>query len=317
MRDSRRVLLETAHRVANYRQSVESPPPLPGTSQTLPLVTAASSRSRPGFVRIINHADRTGTISIRAIDDTGRGFGPVSLPLEGQAAVHLTSTDLEDGNPSKGLSGGVGKGSGHWRLELSADVHIEALAYIRTPDGFVTSMNEVAVETDEGSNRYYVPFVNPGSNSNQRSLLRLVDPGSGLADIIITGADDAADASRHGEVRLALQAGAARMLSARELEQGGSGLAGRLGDGTGKWRLWVSAGSPILVMSLLQLPTGHLTNLSRRQTGVSVGTPPAPDEPDLVVEPPSLYLGTVGLPLESPHTNIPVIWTWRCRGRVE
>ena len=58
VRDNRRVLLETARRVANFRQSTDVPPPPPTTSQTLPLVTAASSRSRPGFVRIINHADR-------------------------------------------------------------------------------------------------------------------------------------------------------------------------------------------------------------------------------------------------------------------
>ena len=309
VRDNRRVLLETARRVANFRQSTDVPPPPPTTSQTLPLVTAASSRSRPGFVRIINHAERAGTVSIRAIDDTGRSFGPVSLGLEAQAAVHFNSTDLEEGNPSKGLSEGVGKGSGHWRLELSADVPIEALAYIRTPDGFVTSMNEVAVETAEGSNRYYVPFLNPGSNSNQRSLLRLVNPGSSQTDIRITGVDDAGDASRQREVRLTLQAGAARTLSAQELEQGGSGLAGRLGDGTAKWRLWVSAHRPILVMSLLALPTGHLTNLSRGRTGVSDRPPPPLDGPDLVVEPPVPDFR--GLP--SAHTNIALFWTLTVR----
>ena len=307
--DNRRVLLETARRVANFRQSTDVPPPPPSTSQTLPLVTAASSRSRPGFVRIINHADRAGTVSIRAVDDTGRSFGPVSLGLEAQAAVHFTSADLEEGNPSKGLSEGVGKGSGHWRLELSADVPIEALAYIRTPDGFVTSMNEVAVETAEGSNRYYVPFFNPGSNSNQRSLLRLVNPGSSHADISITGVDDAGDASRQREVRLTLQAGAARMLSARELERGGFGLAGRLGDGTAKWRLWVSAHRPILVMSLLELPTGHLTNLSRGRTGVSARPPPPLDGPDLAVEPPSPDFGGH----EPAHTNIGLTWTLTVR----
>ena len=307
--DNRRVLLETARRVANFRQSTDVPPPPPTTSQTLPLVTAASSRSRPSFVRIINHADRAGTVSIRAVDDTGRSFARVSLPLEAQAAVHFNSTDLEEGKPSKGLSDGVGKGSGHWRLELSADVPIEALAYIRTPDGFVTSMNEVAVETAEGSNRYYVPFLNPGSNSNQRSRLRLVNPGSSDADINITGVDDAGDGARQRNVRLTLPAGGARMLSARELEKGDSTLVGRLGDGTGKWRLWVSSDRPILVMSLLELPTGHLTNLSRGRTGVSDRPSPPLDGPDLVVEPPVPDFGGH----ENAHTNIGMTWTLTVR----
>ena len=256
---------------------------------SLPFVTAASNRSRPGFVRLINHSERGGTVTIRAIDDTGERFGPVSLRLDAQAAVHLTSADLENGNAEKGLSAGVGDGSGNWRLELSSGLPIEALAYIRTPDGFVTSMHEVAAAIDEESNRYHVPFVNPGSNSRQQSLLRLINPGGGTANIVITGVDDAGDAAPLGEVGLTLQAGAARMLSARDMEQGGEELSGRLGDGAGKWRLSVSGDRPLQVMSLLQLPTGHLANLSRGRDGVAVWVPPPPsDKPDLVVQPPTV-----------------------------
>ena len=66
-----------------------------------------------------------------------------------------------------------------------------------------------------------------------------------------------------GEVRLTLDAGAARSLSSQQLEQGDAEFRGRFGSGTGKWRLSVSADRPIQVMSLMQSPTGHLTNLSR------------------------------------------------------
>ena len=271
VRDNRRVLLETARRVANYRQSVNAPAAL---AQTLPLVTAASNRGQQSFVRIINHAERAGTARIHAIDDTGRRAGPITLPLDAKAAKHFNSRDLEEGNPSKGLSGGIGQGSGNWRLEVSADTDIEALAYIRTPDGFVTSMHEVAAETAEGSNRYRVPFLNPGSNTNQQSFLRLVNPGTASAALTILSVDDRGDAAPQGEVRLTLGPGTGRMLSARDLERGASGLSGRLGDGAGKWRLDVQADHPILVMSLLQLPAGHLTNLSRGRDGVSVAAPP-------------------------------------------
>ena len=48
-----------------------------------------------------------------------------------------------------------------------------------------------------------------------------------------------------------------------ELETGeGAGLSGALGDGAGKWRLRVSAPGEVKAMSLLTLPTGHVTNLS-------------------------------------------------------
>ena len=250
--------------------------------QSLPFVTAASNRSRPGFVRIVNHSEGAGTVAIRAIDDSGERFGPVSLRLEAREAVHFSSADLEKGNADKGLPAGVGDGTGNWRLELSSGLAIEALAYIRTPDGFVTSMHEVAAAVDQESNRYHVPFVNPGSNPNQQSLLRLINPGSGSAGIVITGVDDAGDEAPLGEVSLTLEAGASRMLSVRDLERGGTGLSGRLGDGTGKWRLSVSGDRPLQVMSLLQLPTGHLANLSRGRDEVAVWVPPE-EAPDLVV----------------------------------
>ena len=276
VRDNRRVLTETARRVASYRQSKDSPPS--AATHTLPLVTAASNRALQGFVRIINHSNHAGTVRIHAIDDTGRRFGPVSLSLGAGEAAHFNSRDLESGNASKGLSGGVGDGTGNWRLELASELSIETLAYIRTPDGFVTSMGEVAAETEEGSNRYHVPFFNPGSNANQLGVLRLINPGSGAARVTIAGVDDRGESAPLGEVRLTLEAGAARSLTAPQLERG-DGLSGRLGDGSGKWRLSVSADRPLQVMSLLRLRTGHLTNVSRGQGGVSASrlrTPPPP-----------------------------------------
>ena len=123
-------------------------------------------------MRIINNSNRAGEVTITAIDDEGERHGPVTLSLEARAAQHFNSDDLEDGNPDKGLSEGVGKGDGNWRLKLETNLDIEHLAYIRTEDGFVTNMHEVAAEIPEGSNRYHVPFLNPGSNTAQESKLR-------------------------------------------------------------------------------------------------------------------------------------------------
>ena len=63
-------------------------------------------------------------------------------------------------------------------------------------------------------------------------------------------------------MRLTLSAGEARRITAQQLESGATGFTGRLGQGSGKWQLSVTADGSILVMSLLQSPTGHLTNLS-------------------------------------------------------
>ena len=272
-RNVARVINETAIHVANFRQSSSQPTT---TTTTLPFVPPASNIAQRGFVRVINHSDRAGEVSISAIDDSGRRFGPVSLSLQARAAVHFYSEDLENGNASIGLVGRAGDGSGNWWLEMTTDLAIEPLAYIRTPDGFVTNMHEVAAETQEGSNQYLVPFFNPGKNRTQVSRLRLINPGRGSASIEITGVDDKGRDPPLGTVRLTLGAGMARMLDARQLENGGSEFSGRLGAGTGKWRLSISANQPILVMSLLSLPSGHLTNLSRGQDGAGGGTPPLP-----------------------------------------
>ena len=284
-RDNRRVLVATAKRVANYRKS-KGPQ---FRTHSLPLVTPASDVARQGFVRVINYSDRAGAVEIRAVDDAGRSPGSVSLSLAAKTAIHFNSLELENGSARKGLIGGIGSGTGNWRLELTTDLEIEPLAYIRTPDGFVTNMHEVAAEVPEGSNRYHVPFFNPGKNRNQVSGLRLINPGQGTASISISAVDDKGEETASDAVRLELGSGMARMLTANQLETCGGELSGCLGTGEGKWRLLVSADRPIQVMSLLQLPTGHLTNLSRGHGGSSIGTPPLPsDPPDLVVRSPSV-----------------------------
>ena len=170
-----------------------SMPSMAQNSHTLPLVLPASNAALTGFVRIINNTSQSGTVSITAIDDTGRRFGPITLNLESEQTINFNSRDLENGNARKGLSGGVGNGEGNWRLILDSDLGITPLAYIRTTDGFVTSMHNVAPETEPGSRQYQIVFFNPGANNRQVSRLRLINPGTSPAEIEITGRDDAGD----------------------------------------------------------------------------------------------------------------------------
>ena len=104
-----------------------------------------------------------------------------------------------------------------------ADLALQVMGYLRTADGFVTSMHEtVAQIASQDGYRYEVVFFNPASNVNQESRLRVVNRSDAEAAVTITGLD----------------------------------------DGAGRWRLTVASDQPLAVMSLLQSPTGHLTNLS-------------------------------------------------------
>ena len=120
--------------------------------------------------------------------------------------------------------------------------------------------------------RYHVPIFNPGGNLSQVSRLRLINPGGVDAEVVIEGLDDRG-ALPVTTVRFTLPRRGALTVSAQEIESGARGLAGRFGDGEGKWHLYVSADRPIQVMNLLESPTGHLTNLSTSTSRRDIGRP--------------------------------------------
>ena len=254
----------------------QAPAALAQNKHTLPLFVSASHQTLQGFARIINLSDRDGEVTIHAFDDTGKRFGPATLSLEARKTRHFNSDDLRDGNTEKGFSGRIGSGQGNkWRLELETDLEIDPLIYTRPRgEGFVTSTHDVVAEGD--SMRWRVSFFNPGTNTAQQSWLRVVNTSGIDTEITVEGLDDNGAAGT-GMVRFDLAANAARMLSARELEQGSEDptFEGQLGNGSGKWQLFVSADQPIQVMSLLLSNSGYLTNLSTSTIGGD-GSSPAP-----------------------------------------
>ena len=223
--------------------------------------SAADALGRQGFARIINRSDSDGEVNIVARDDAGTEYGPVTLAIAAGETKHFNSKDLETGNAGKGLDGATGPpGEGAWRLALSSTLDLQVLSYIRTSDGFLTSMHGFVARTEAGQHR--VAIFNPGKNANQVSRLRLINPGAERTEVRIEGIDDAGRSPGEAVV-FTLDGGAARTLSARELESGsGAGVTGGLGTGKGKWRLVVSSDEPIEVLNTLSTPTGHLTNLS-------------------------------------------------------
>ena len=225
----------------------------------VPLLPPASHPHRDGVVRVINRSAQGGEVAIAAFDDAGVEYGPLTLRIGANTAVHFNSADLEAGNPDKGLESRAGAGEGAWRLELASALDLEVLPYARARGGgALASLHEVVPEDEAG---HRVVFFNPASNRGRVSWLRLINPGEDEAAVRISGVDDAGEAGESA-VELTLAAGESRSLSARVLESGeGEGLAGALGDGAGKWRLRVTADHPIRVMSLLSSGP-HLTNVS-------------------------------------------------------
>lgn len=216
----------------------------------------AARQARQGFLRVINPGAEAATVDILAVDARAQRGRPITLRIDAGQAVHFNSDHLERGNATIGLTPGVGSGSGPWRLELRTSATLRVLAYIRTEDGFLTSMVDAV---PVAASQHRVAIFNPGRNANQVSQLHLTNGTGEAAAIAVRGMDDRGQMG--GTVRLTLPAGGSRTLSAQALESG-TGLAGALGEGAGKWRLTVQADQPVGVASLLASPTGHLTNLS-------------------------------------------------------
>ncbi|MBO6557754.1 MAG: hypothetical protein JJ957_14705 [Pseudomonadales bacterium] len=214
------------------------------------------------FIRVVNTSALTANVTISGVDDDGNiaPNGDVTFTLAGKAAKQMLSSDLEDGNANKGLSGSLGQGSGRWQLTVAADQEIRVMSLVRTPDGFLTNLSRVAPQSGNNSALY---IVNPGSNQNQASSLRFVNASNNTAAVSVNGFDDNGAAAPGGGLSFNLGAGEALTLTAAELESGATGVVGSLGDGSGKWFLTVEADEEVTVQSLLNAPGGFLTNLSR------------------------------------------------------
>ena len=239
----------------------EDPPPTSPSSRlvaAVPLMLSASN-SRQGFVRIVNDSDESGSVRIFAVDDGGNAPNPFEIRLGARQELHFNASALENGNSRKGIGAGVGNPvEGDWRLDVETALPVRVMAFVRHADGFLTAMHDVLPRTDDGRLAAYT--FNPGSNLNQTSRLRLVNTGENDADVRIEGVDGGGNTA--GPVILTLPPGESRTLSAVDLESGARGLSGTLGDGEGKWRLFIDVGSEVVGMSLLESANGNLTNIS-------------------------------------------------------
>jgi archaellum component FlaF (FlaF/FlaG flagellin family) len=246
------------------------------------MVPPASNAQQQGFVRLLNLENRASEVMVWGLDSKGhRSAGTITLTLAPHEARQFNSQDLEAGNTAKGLIGSIGSGDGNWTVVIRTDLDIEPLAYIRTPDGFLTAMHD---RVNGDGIDWLVPIFNPADNPNQVSRLRVVNTNAQPVGIQIVGRDDSGQLGQSA-VSVTLAPLASLEMSSVDLENGNAalGLAGTLGNGVGKWQLTLAATAPVTVQSLLFDPLGKLTNLST----VADLSQPIPGERVLWMVPPA------------------------------
>ena len=237
-----------------------------GGFHRVPLFPSASDgEGRRGLVRAVNGSADSAEVGIDAFDATDRAYERLELTLGGEASGHFDSSDLEQGNAEKGLTGSTGPGEGDWWLELSSASDIEVLSYVDTASGPLSAVRGTAgVETAMGM-RYEAVLL-----SGAAVELRLLNAGAAAVEVSVSGTDDAG--APGGQVELTLAPWVARTLTWGMLSEGESGLRGALGAGTGSWRLSLESDGEIDVLSLVRGSGGMLSDVSRR--GRPAGAPP-------------------------------------------
>ncbi|RZA22298.1 MAG: hypothetical protein EOP93_00385 [Lysobacteraceae bacterium] len=100
--------------------------------------------------------------------------------------------------------------------------------------------------------------INPGSNTTQRSFVRLTNRSATEGYVSLEGIDNAGNRGA-SQVRVLVPAGASVQLDAKDLEDGTNGAIGAWGAGVGKWRAVVTAEFPGLVATSLINTSGDRT----------------------------------------------------------
>lgn len=98
----------------------------------------ASNTVQRTFLRIVAPDDEAQVV-IYATDDNGSRRGPLTVSIPAGGALQLTATDLEQGNPGKGIPFGFGAGAGKWRVDASSATPFRLFA-------LSTGLSELPVE---------------------------------------------------------------------------------------------------------------------------------------------------------------------------
>lgn len=110
-----------------------------------------------------------------------------------------------------------------------------------------------------------ISFFQPVDTSGRVGYLGLYNRSAASATVTITAKDDAGTTAPGGTITATLTAGATRVLSSSQLENGATGVAGvtgSFGDGTGYWHLDVTSASDVAVQNFVASASGGVNEVS-------------------------------------------------------
>ena len=131
------------------------------TFHVIPTVNPAINTVYPSALRFVNPNNATATVRFFAYENSGQrapALGTVSFTIGPFKAVHLTSTEIESGAPTKGLATGLGPGTVKWRITVSSDIPIKVMNFIYSSNGFITELPTESTALNEANFFYCSDF---------------------------------------------------------------------------------------------------------------------------------------------------------------
>lgn len=223
----------------------------------------SSNQDRLSFIRIVNNEQRSGTVQLRAIDDSGMTYEPQTILMAPLTSSQINASDLENGNAQKGLDLGIGDGDGKWRLTAHSDLDLSIMSLVRIQGGFLQNMSRPAPGSSDGLEKV-LNLVFPASDTTVTSFIRVVNESEEMNVVQINAVDELGQPGPGGAVSMTLSPSESRQFKAVDLEHGNleKGLFGAIGEGAGNWRITLVSEYPFEAMSLIRDAEGLLSNLS-------------------------------------------------------
>ena len=122
------------------------------TFHVIPTLNPATNVDYVSVLRFVNPNPQAVTVTFFAYDDAAQRAPPagsLSFKIGALKAVHLTSTELENGAPAKGLASGLGSGTGKRRVTVSSNAPIKVMNMIFSSSGFITELPTESTALDE------------------------------------------------------------------------------------------------------------------------------------------------------------------------
>ena len=112
----------------------------------IPLFGTGEDANHESLLHLVNWQAEDAAVTIAGRDDRGTPSGAVRLTVPATSARTLTSRQLESGD-AEGLRGALGQSNGHWRLDVSSAVGLQALS-LRASDGRIANFSSVPPPED-------------------------------------------------------------------------------------------------------------------------------------------------------------------------